>query len=208
MHPSMFRERGFTLIEVTVSIFAFGIITIGLIALVSGIIRGSSQQAGAAADVDAARRVAFGIVNELRRAEYSSTGAYPIESAQAQQLTFYANTDGGSDVERIRYYVSGSKLYRGFLKASGNPPAYVPANETSALALEPLANGAQPLFYYYADTYNGVADSYLAQPVDVTDPRFIRLSLQVYQKGGLSTQTKFTVVSSATVRNLKSNLGQ
>jgi hypothetical protein len=110
----------------------------------------------------------------------------------------------------IRLFRNTVGPLKGPLVKIGQTLSYVDLGLPPALQglLRELQYKTQPLSYYYADTYNGVANSYLAQPVDVTDPRFIRLSLQVYQKGGLSTQTKFTVVSSATVRNLKSNLGQ
>jgi hypothetical protein len=151
--------------------------------------------------------MAFRLTSELRETTTASTGAYAIDTAADQQLIFYSNIDNDANIERIRYYISGGKLYRGTIEPSGNPITYNSANESSSVVQNNVANGSTPLFYYYNDDYNGVTGNPLTQPVNVTDIRFIRLNLRVYNKAGVQNTNYYTINAGATLRNLKTNLG-
>ena len=200
------EERGFTLIEVMISIVVFTLIGLSIVALVSNIIGTSNKQGILSANADQARKLSFSLMNELRNATTSSTGAYALDTASDQQLIYYSNVDGGTDIERIRYYVAGGKLYRGVVKPTGSPLVYNIGTETSRVVQENLANGATPVFYYFADTYSG-SQAALTQPVNVTQAKFIRLNLQIYNKGGVKNTNYYTITASGTIRNLKTNLG-
>lgn len=199
---------GFTLVEIVVGIFAFTVLSLGLVALVSNILVSSSKQSNLLADADQARQQAFGIINQLRNAQTSSTGAYPLEIAGDQALTFYSNVDNNPFVERVRYYVQDGKLYRGITKPAGNPLAYDPANEKISVVQNNLANGSSPLFYYYDGSYNGMADNPLAQPVSVTAVKFVKLDLKVFNKAGLDGTNFYSVTAGGSIRSLKDNLGE
>jgi prepilin-type N-terminal cleavage/methylation domain-containing protein len=200
------KTAGFTLIEMLIAIFIFALISIAIVALVSNVFVSSSKQSGLLADSDQARRVAFSIINELRNSQPSSTGAYSLESAGNQTLIFFANIDGGTDTERVRYYVQSGKLYKGITKPSGNPLAYNTANERTGVVQNNLANGVNPVFYYYDGDYTGT-QSALSQPVDVTDVKLVKLDLKVYNKAGVANTNFYSVAASGSVRNLKVNLG-
>lgn len=200
-------REGFTIVEVMVVVLGFTLIAVGLISLVSGIIRGSRQQETLLVDTDQSRRLIAQVVRELRNAQASNTGGYPLEQAGSQQIVFYADIDGGVDIERLRYYLSSGKLYRGVVKPTGNPLTYNLGSEQVTLLLDHVANGAGPLFFYYPDTYNGVADTPLTQPVNVTQVRFVKLSLQVFNVGGVQNTNTYRFTAGAMIRNLKTNLG-
>lgn len=199
------EQSGFTLIETVVTISLFAIIVFGVLTLIGSIFKDSSRQSRALANSDQSRKLAFQMTKELRNATYANTGAYPIAAADAQQLTFYVNLDGGTDVERVRYYISSGKMYRGVLKPTGNPLAYVQANEVSREIQDEVMNGSTALFNYYSDTYDGVSGSALTQPVNIAQVNFIQLNLQVRTRTGSATDY-YTVNSGATIRRLKSNL--
>jgi hypothetical protein len=129
-----------------------------------------------------------------------------MDTTQAQALTFYTNLDGGVDVERVRYFMSGTNLRKGILKPTGSPLTYNVANEVVSTIQTDVANGANPLFYYYDGTYTGATDNFLAQPVDVTDVTYAKLSLQITNKGGQANTGTYNVTAAGTVRNLKTNL--
>lgn len=198
---------GFTLIEVIVTVAIFSLIAYGTLALVSNLFTSSSKQSGLLSASDQARKTAFWLTNELRNASVSNTGAYSLAEASAQQLAFYSNIDGGADIERIRYFVSGQALYKGILKPSGSPLAYNPANETVSLVQSDLGNGATPVFYYYDENYNGASDNYLVQPVNINSVRLVKMELKVINIGGITNASTYSVVARAAVRNLKTNLG-
>lgn len=199
---------GFTLIEILVGIFVFAIIAVGVIALVSNVFTSSSRQSTLLSDQDQARKVVFGVINQLRNAQTSATGAYPLQSASAQSVIFYSNVDSDSLVERVRYFVQNGQLYQGIIKPSGNPLSYNPASEKVTMVQNNLANGSGPVFYYYNSDYDGTTDSYLPDPVNVTDVKFIKLALKIFNKGGVVNANAYTVTAEGEMRNLKTNLGQ
>ncbi len=198
---------GFTLIELIIAIAIFSLLILGVMALISNTFTVNRQQGGLLADQDQVRKISFQIMAEVRNSTTSNVGAYPIDTAGDQQLIFYSNVDGGTDIERVRYYVQSNKLYRGIVKPVGSPGTYTLASEVVTLVQNNLALGSAPLFYYYDDTYNGVTGSSLTQPVNVTAVRFIRVAFPIANKAGVNNTNSYTVTAMATIRNLKTNLG-
>ncbi|OGE78181.1 MAG: hypothetical protein A2751_03405 [Candidatus Doudnabacteria bacterium RIFCSPHIGHO2_01_FULL_46_14] len=205
--PQRSLLRGFTLIEMIITIFIFSVIALGMIILISNMVTNSSRQSRLLAGSDQARKTAFQITNELRNATSGATGAYSLGITEAQQLLFYSNVDQAADIERVRYYTQNAKLYRGIVKPTGTPPVYNTGSEVSSVVIEDLANGTNPIFYYYNDTYDGTFDNYLTQPVSIPQVRYIKSNLQIYLTGGIANSQTYTVTSSAAIRNLKTNLG-
>jgi type II secretory pathway component PulJ len=200
-------SHGFTLIETVVSIFAFAIIMLGLVALVSQIVTGSRKQSDLLADTDQARKVAFGIINELRNAQTGANGAYALEIAGDQQVAYYSNADKDSSIERIRYFLQNGKLYKGVVEYNGT--SYPTSTEVSVLVQNDIANSSTtPLFYYYDNSYVGSStQTSLAQPVSVTAVKYLKINLKVYNKAGVLNNNFFTLTAGGTIRNLKTNLG-
>ncbi|KKW23511.1 MAG: hypothetical protein UY65_C0001G0003 [Parcubacteria group bacterium GW2011_GWA2_51_12] len=201
----MKQIRGFTIIEVTVTIAIFATIAYGLLALVSNMLSFSSGQSNVLVGIDQARKVAFGITSELRTASIGANGGYSIAQADSQQLIFYSNIDTTSDIEKVRYFVQNNKLNKGVTKPAGS--TYNPPSEQTSVAVTDLANGSNPVFYYYDGTPDGTTDNYLIQPVSIPQIKFIKIKLDVYKKGGVVNQSVYTVINGATIRNLKTNLG-
>ncbi|MBI5221175.1 MAG: hypothetical protein HY979_00010 [Candidatus Magasanikbacteria bacterium] len=81
------------------------------------------------------RNASQNFLNDLRRASYSSIGAYPIELANANEIIFYSNVDTDSWKERVHYFVASTTLKRGITKPSGNPLSYNNANDNNSLPL-------------------------------------------------------------------------
>ncbi len=198
---------GFTLIETTVAIFAFAIIMVGMVVLLSNILSTSKKQSGLLSDQDQARRVVFGLVNQLRNAQIGQNGAYPLEEAQDQQMVFFSDIDADSEVERVRYYIKNNSLFRGVVEYNGS--GYPTSTEFSVLVQNNLANSSTtPVFYYYNDSYVGSStQNSLSQPVSVTTVKYIKINLQVFNTAGVYNSNFFTVTAGGTVRNLKTNLG-
>lgn len=201
------KEAGFTLIELVIAIFGFGLIIWGLVGLYSNIFSISSQQNGLLSDLDQARKLAFQIAFELRDAQTGNNGAYVLDTASDQQIIFYSNADLDSPIERIRYYVQNGQLWKGVTDYNGT--TYNTSTEVTAVVQKDLANGANPVFYYYDGSYVGSSTQVsLIQPVNVTNVKFVKVSLQIYNKAGVKNTNTYTVTASAGIRNLKSNLGQ
>lgn len=201
-------ESGFTLIEMLVAIFGFGMIIVGLVALFSNLFTVSRQQSTLLSDADLGRKLAFQIASELRNGMTGSNGAYVLDTAADQQIIFYSpNADKDSGVERIRYYVQSGKLFKGITEYNGS--AYNTSTEQSAIVQSDLANASStPVFYYYDGTYTGSStQTSLVQPVNVTAVKFVKVNLQIYNKAGVKNTNTYTITASAAIRNLKTNLG-
>ena len=198
-------SAGFTLIEVTVAIFGFSLIIWGLVGLVSGLLTSSGQQAGLLSDQDQARRLAFAMATELRNGQTGSSGAYTLDTAGAQQLIYYSNADLDPGVERIRYFVQNGKLWKGVTEYNGS--SYDLSKEQTIAVQNNLANGAAAVFYYYDGSYSGSStQAALSQPVNVTQVKFVKISLQVFNKAGVKNTNTYTITAGAAIRNLKTNL--
>lgn len=201
------REQGFTLIELIVAVAIFAILSVGIIGLVGSVFTSSTRQGTSLANADQSRRLSIQLMQELRNATTASNGAYPIATASDQVLTFYCNVDGGTDIERVRYYLQNGQLRRGIVKQSGSPPGYG-GTEVSTVVQKDVANGATPLFYYYDDTFDDSTDVPLTQPVNIAQISYIKLNLKVYKQTSINTSTAaYTITAGSALRSLKTNLG-
>lgn len=192
--------------ELLVAIAIFAVLIIGVVSLLSNVFTVNRQQGSLLSDQDQVRKLSFQVMAELRNAITSNVGAYPIEVAGDQQIVFYTNVDGGTQIERVRYYVQNGKLYRGVVKPTGNPLIYNIASETVTMVQNNLSAGTVPLFYYYDDTYNGITGSPLVQPVNVTAVRFVKMVVPIGNGAGVSNTNSYSVTAMATIRSLKTNL--
>lgn len=199
------NQRGFTIIEMVMSIAIFSIIGVGLVVLIGNVFTTGGKLSVLGADTDQGRRSVFRFMQELRNATYSNTGGYPIAEASNQQIVFYSNIDGGADVERLRYYLSNGRLYRGIVKPTGTPYSYNLGSETVTAVQNNVANGANPLFYYYNGSFTG-SEAALSQPVNIVQTKFIKMDLRIFNKAGMSTTNYFSITASGNIRSLKTNL--
>lgn len=201
-------QNGFTLVEVLVAVLVFALISYGLIEMIANTLTISSQQDNLVADVNQTRKLEFSLINQLRNAQSGSNGAYPLDTAQSQQIVFYSTIGGSSAIDRIRYYLQNGKLYQGITAYNGS--AYNTSTEQTTIMQSDVANGGgTPVFLYYDGTYTGSAtQTPLSQPVNLTAVRFVQISLEVLQKAGVSDKNYYTVTAGGAIRNLKTNLGQ
>jgi type II secretory pathway pseudopilin PulG len=201
------NQTGFTLIEITVTIFTFVVLAYGLIVLVSSILTSSAKQSTLLSDSDQARKIAFSIADELRRSQRGTDGSYNLLSGWVndQQLTFFADGDNQSDIERIRYFSQNGKLYKGITDFNGS--IYDTSKEKIYVVQDNLANGSAAIFSYYNGNYYGSSGTPLSLPIDVTDVKFVEVTLKIANKGGVANTNFYTVTAGATLRDLKTNLG-
>ena len=180
---------------------------LGTTLMVRDILSNSRQQFGVLTNVDQANIIANKFTNELRNGAYGANGSYPINQASDTQLTFFStapNHDG--TISKIRYYISGNTLYKGITNPAGSPPSYVGQTETITPISSSMSLGSAPLFYYYNDSYDGNGNA-LTSPVNINQIKFIKINLIVLKKLVQNSNDTFTVTAGASIRNLKTNLG-
>lgn len=202
------NRSGFTLVETIIAIFIFLTVGLAMAGIYANLFTVSNKNNSLTVSQDYARKLSSQILNQLRNSLIGSDGSYPLYTAGDQQIVFYSNVDNQPGTERIRYYLQGGKIYRGITVYSAG--TYNTSTEVSLMVQDNVANSSTtPLFYYYNGNYNGSSSvASLAQPVNVTQVRYVSLNLQIYNTGGLKNTNYYTVSGGAAIRGLKTNLGQ
>ena len=141
------------------------------------------------------------MVRDIREATYSDEGSYPIISADFNSFYFYSDIDRDSNVERVKFYLDGSLFKEEITKSSGDPLTYEESGETSIISanVRNIEQGVD-VFSYYDDEGVEITDF-----SDVTEISFVKVNLIVNADSNRKPN-EFTLRSSATLRNLKTNL--
>ncbi|MEK7106619.1 MAG: hypothetical protein AAB899_00330 [Patescibacteria group bacterium] len=192
------RARGLTMLETIVWI---SILAMTLLALTSSLLyfyrtnRYAIEQSSA---VTSAQRGIDKMIRTIREASYSSQGAFPIVSIGANDFVFYADVDSDPLIEKVHYYVSGTRLLEGITDATGDPPAYTGAETTSTISdyIHNLDQSVSAFRYYNASSTE------ITNYTQWANVRFVKASIIVnVDPNRLPNQ--LTLSSSATIRNLK-----
>lgn len=196
-----------TLIEVIVAVAITGLIISVVGSFARNIFYYNRVTSGGLTAVQDARSIIRTMVAELRSASPSSNGAYPIVTAGTSSIGFFSDIDGNGTKEQVRYYLNGTKLYRGVIVPTGSPLVYASSSETTSLLASNIRNTASSsVFEYYAGTYNGTtATTSLSQPVTVTAVRLVRINLTIDVDIN-SAPISRSYTTQVTLRNLKDNL--
>ncbi len=191
----------FTLLEMLVALAIFSLLVIGIGIFEVGVLQYNRDLSN---QIDANRQVQRFLVQierEARTAAPSSLGGYPIESASATSLVYYANIDTDSAVERVRYFLNGKSIQRGVTKPTGSPLTYNIANEKISTAVDNVTNS--DIFTYYDQNYDGTSAA-LAFPVSVTAIRLVKVRVVVDQQLNAAPGA-YEGDASIEIRNLKAN---
>lgn len=148
------------------------------------------------------RRALQEVIDDLRRAEQSNLGSYPLEYASGTEVRFYANLDEDSLREKVKFWLEDGFLKKGVIKPTGDPLTYSSANEQQTIVAGDIVNSG-PIFYFYGEDYTG-SESSLAEPVDVTLVRMAKVSLEI-EKNPLRNPNPLRVESMVQIRSLKAN---
>jgi len=188
-------KQGITLIETVIAIGLAFLIFAVVFALGRDIFFNNRFYSGLLANEFEVKSALRRFSAELRSAEMSAAGAYPIESANSGQIVFFSDSDKDGIAEKIGYELVGGKFIRSVIVAAGSPPVY----STSSVSETVVANNlsaSSSLSYFGAD-YDGALETPLSFPIDVTEARMVKLFL-VWD--GINP---FNLETSVTIRNLR-----
>jgi prepilin-type N-terminal cleavage/methylation domain-containing protein len=202
----MIKQSGFTLIELMVSLALFGVVIIAVFGFWRFVNQNYSFSFDQSRAVDQAERAVAYLTRELRQVRASEIGAYGLEQADDQALTFYADVDGDGQAERVRYWLDGDLIRQGVIQPSGSPVSYPSGSEKVTIIVSDVVNGTNPLFYYYnGDWPADVVNNPLLPASRLLSTRYVRAEVAV--RVGDSTQSPTVQVSSgAMLRGLKTNM--
>jgi prepilin-type N-terminal cleavage/methylation domain-containing protein len=197
-------KQGFTIIELLIVVFVSTLIISAAFTLEKdSMFLNRIISVGMAAQNDA-RSALKTMSSEIRTMSPSSLGSYPIDQAATSSLVFYANIDGSTLKERIRYFLDGHVLKRGTILPSGNPLVYNANNEKFTVLVKDVTNGATPIFSYFDQNYDGTGAA-LANPVTVSSIRLVKINV-VMDVDGQGGSVPMTLATQVSPRNIKDNL--
>lgn len=192
-HP----PRAFTLIETIVVVGLTAFILITLTFLIQYFYKTNAYALEQSQAVNSARRSVENAVADLREASYGADGSYPIMEAATSSVLFYANVDSDPAIEKVRYYLSGTTLYRGTTKPAGSPPSYAGQTETTTLVVDNIRNGSSvPLFSYY-----DASGTLLSAPITIADIASVTITVLTDVNPNRAPNV-YTLIGSATLRNI------
>lgn len=203
MKFSRLSHQGLSLIEIVVWIGIFSILGTLVTSLFLTSFRSHRvvwDQLNAQND---GRRTVAQFITDVRKAEESSLGAYPIALASSTELIFYANVDSDSLRERVHYWLDNNIIYRGIIHPSGNPLSYEQQEQTEIIARDIVNTPQEPLFSYYNESFAGTSTPMQA-PFAVSDIRIIKIQLEM-ERDPDQSPVPFHIEGLAHIRNVKEN---
>jgi len=191
------RTRAFTLIETIVTIAIFAVVLFSITSLIIYFYRTNTFVLQQTSAVESSSIGVNDAMKNLREASYGANGAYPVVSASAVSVTFYVDIKDDGVVDRVRYWLSGTTLYKGVTIPIGNPLSYVGQPEAVTNIATDVHDGVTPLFRYYNSS-----GTELASPIDVVDIASVNTTITVNIDPNRAPDN-FTLSIGATLRNLR-----
>ncbi len=144
------------------------------------------------------------MTREIREAQTSQEGAYPLQVAEDQQIAFYSDVDNDGEVEYVRYYLNGTNLERGIIEPGDPPDVYDSGTEATRIISEYVQNGANAIFYYYnGDWPSDQVNNPLAPATRLLETRMVEVNLMMNTSP--ESQSDFDISTRVMIRNLKTN---
>ncbi|MEA1937059.1 MAG: prepilin-type N-terminal cleavage/methylation domain-containing protein [Patescibacteria group bacterium] len=172
------NKNGFTLIEMLIAVSILAIMAVAISVFFVSLYKEQGSDVAKIKRIDVAGRTIESMSNNIRKMNRAENGIFPLEVAQEQALVFYADIDKDGLTERIEYSLNGTLLEKKIIE-SGVGLDYSGA-ETTAVIVEGVRNGTEPLFKYYDENYTGGEfEISLSEPVNVTNVKIIEIILDL-----------------------------
>lgn len=197
-------QYGFTLVEILI-VCAILVFFIGALATFSRDLFVFNERYNLSFSADSNAKSALKkLASELRAAETSAMGGFPIESAATTSLVFFSDSDRDGERERLRYFIEDRSLVRAVTEPTGNPISYPEEDEKTQTLIADLLT-ASSSFIYFGDDYDGTASSTpLTSPIDPLSVRMARF-IFVIQAPNNKAPAPYVIQSEVMIRNLKDN---
>lgn len=198
------NARGFSLVEVLVASGIFALLIGSIMTVFLNSLRFKDIIFEQLETQSEGRRAVQDFINDIRRANYSSIGAYPLLTVGTTTIIFYSDIDGDTYRDRVRYFLSNGVLARGIIAPTGTPLSYPTSSEIVTEVAHSVINTSS-IFYYYDQNYSGAAtNTPLAQPVVANAVRLVEIKLTI-EKDPNKSPVPLYVQTKTEIRNLKSN---
>jgi len=205
-----YQPNGLTLIETIITIAIFALAMSFVSALIVSGYRSYNYVFQQASAINEARQGVEVMIREIRQARSGDDGSYPLIQAGDWQFIFFSDIDRDNQVEKVRYFLSGTDLKKGVIKSSGDPPQYVSANEVISTLSKYVRNSsltpAAPVFTYYNGSWpSDTAHNPLPTFTRLTDTKLMHVDL-IINVDPNRAPNNYELQSDTQIRNLKTNL--
>lgn len=170
------RQKGFTLIEVIISIAIFSLLMLAINALFLSLYRQQGSTIAMTERTQNMNRVISTMKRELREGNRAENGNFFIALAQENALTFYSDINSDGLTEKVAYALEGTD-FKKTVTAPGTDSLYSGTGITSVVCTE-VQNGTTPIFTYYDKNYIGTGAA-LSAPIPVLSIRLVGISFTV-----------------------------
>ena len=191
------NKRAFTLVETIVVVALTAFVLMVISGLIVYFYRTNAYVLEETKALESARRSVSSAIVNLRGASYGADGSYPVATAATSSITFYTSVGTAPTVNKVRYYLSGTTLYRGVTTPAGNPPSYTGQTEATTLVIDNIRNGTSTAMFTYFDS----TGTQLASPVNIGQIASIRITVMTDVNPNRAPDV-YTLTGSATLRNL------
>lgn len=130
----------------------------------------------------AASRGVETMVEYIRKSRQGDDGAFPLKSADDNDLVLFSDYDSDDVTERLHFYKNNSKIMLGITDPAGGMPNTYQSGDQQVIELtnNVVNDGSTPIFYYYNRDYPGdQVNNPMATPSDVSAVRMVRVYLKV-----------------------------
>jgi len=174
--------KGLTLIETIVAIAIFTIGIEGFTILLSRSWTQNAYTIEMGQTSMAASQAVNRVVGYIREARQGDNGAYPVVSADDNDLVIFSDYDRDGQTERLHFYRSASDLLMGIREpSSGFPITYASGYGEIKTITSCVVNDADnPIFAYYdADYPEDSVNNPVNTPALAPDIRLVRITIHI-----------------------------
>ena len=197
------RQQGLSFVEMLITIAIFTIVIGVVVGSILVFYRGNTFAVEQAFAVESARRGVEIMVRDIREASFSDEGQYPIVNVDNYSMLIYSDIDRDDDVERVRFFLSTTtnQFIKVTTNSTGTPPTYDGGDASTSTIADNVRNDEEgsDIFEFFDS-----AGAEVTNFSNITDIVFVRVSL-VVNINPIRLPNEFTIRSSATIRNLKTN---
>ncbi|MEW6408127.1 MAG: type II secretion system protein [Patescibacteria group bacterium] len=197
-------NRGLTLVETLTAISIFSIALVAVFTFISQGLKAQNMNIQQIVAQSNARYALKTINTELRGAQYSEEGDYPIAQAENNNLVFYSDIDSDGQIEKLRYFLEGDELKKEKTEPEGEPPKYYDISKKTTVLAKHIKMNSTPIFKYYEGSYAGTEPS-MTPPINLGKIRLIHITL-IIDVNPNRTPPPLAIETEIVLRNLKDNL--
>lgn len=206
MKHTIFKNQGFTLVELLIAGVLFVSIVAGVAALILYYLKSFSFSFEEQQSISQAQYAISTMLRELREARSGENGAWPMAQTDDATVVFYSDVTNDGRTDRVRYFLSGTDLQKGIIEPSLAPVSYPVANEVIQTIATSIDLGGKAMFTYYNGNYpTDITNNPLTPANRVLNTRFVGIYVRVNIQADYAA-APYELNSGVQIRSLKDNL--